>query len=103
MILLGIKKENISGSGSNSYGYSSFSSTSTNVEVIKEGNEEELIFFVEKIKEKVKKIKETYDRLDNGDITHEECDEEIKKLCAGNEVVPHYFDKLLMLEGYILK
>ena len=71
--------------------------------IIKDGNEEDLILFVDKIEEETKKIKETYERLYNADITNEECDNEIEKLCAGNEVIPHYFDKLLMLEGYILK
>ena len=46
MVLLGIKTENASGSSTDSYGYSSFSITASNVTIIKEGTKKELQEYV---------------------------------------------------------
>ena len=63
MILLGIKTVNASGSSNDSYGYSSFSITASNVTIIKEGTKTELKTYVYEQRQQKDMYIDTFDKL----------------------------------------
>jgi hypothetical protein len=106
MILLGIKSINASGSSTDSYGYSSFSITASNVTIIKEGTKKELQEYVYKQRQlsmsAKPKMSKLQDRLDDEDesLSEKEYDSKFDKY--KKDMYIDTFDKLLLIEGDVL-
>lgn len=104
MILLGLKRENASGTFEGTEGLQGISMAATTVKILKEGTEKELRKYVTEIKKNAKKahdeLRKLEDELEFSTMSEEKYDKLSDKYTEQINLAK--FDKFIIVEGVVL-